>query len=484
LFVGRSGGSVDGRSYIAAAAQAGAAAVLTDAPGAASAPGVPGVCVLTASDPARAGAELGERLWGGPSRGLGVVAVTGTNGKTTVATLVHSVLRHAGVRAGLIGTVSVDDGRAVRRASMTTPPAIEVSRLLATMRDNGCRACAMEASSHALHQGRVAAIRVGVGVFTNLTQDHLDYHGTMEAYAAAKRVLFESLPEDGVGVYNADDSHGAWMAAPARQRIACRAGDRARAEDGPGAWCVAARSAGLDGMDVVVRGPELALAGRVPLVGEHNAMNLVQALVSADRVLAGLGWEAGARRDALEAALPACVPPRGRLERVGHGSGPAVFVDYAHTDDALTRTLAQVRRVMPERARLWVVFGCGGDRDRGKRPKMGRAAVDGADEVIVTSDNPRRELPGAIIAEVLAGLTPGQRGRARVHEDREHAIRAAVLGAGDGDVVVIAGKGHETEQVVSDGAGGTRAIEFDDARAAREVLAERGAARRHAGAAS
>lgn len=477
LFIARAGLKSDGNRFVADALRAGAVAVLTDDPNLS----LPNTPVAWTPDVLLASALLAERFYGEPSSRLGLVGVTGTNGKTTTSFLVWRMLNALEHRCGLVGTVLVDDGREVARAAMTTPPAVELSRTLASMVECGCTHAAMEVSSHSLDQRRCDALRFRVGIFTNLTGDHLDYHKTMDQYAAAKARLFELLAQGAAGVVNVDDPAGARMLARCRGPVLrCTAGDA-------GAECrvrIAQESLGAMGLELA--GPWGRLHADVPLIGSYNAMNVLQATAACH--ILGLSAE-----DLGRALLGVQAPP-GRLERV---STPAdtisVFVDYAHSDDSLRNVLRAVSGVLPGRAhagsrlqstagtpseppdgpRLWVVFGCGGDRDRTKRPRMGRAAADLADAIVVTSDNPRTEVPSAIIDEILAGIPGEQRHKVRVDAERERAIHAAVAAAAPGDAIVIAGKGHETEQVLPDGRGGTYSIHFDDAEIARAALAAR-----------
>ena len=447
LFVARTGQRADGTRFIADADRAGAVAILAEREPAGL---LRSVVLLTDAVPLMT-AKLAERFYGNPSDRVSVIGVTGTNGKTTVAWLMRSLLQAAGTRCGLMGTIMVDDGRGERPASHTTAPAIELSRSLAVMAEHKLGHAAIEVSSHALDQHRASGVRFAAGVFTNLSGDHLDYHGTMDNYAAAKARLFEMLPAGAVAIVNADDPwHARMVKRTAARVVRCGIGHECLAET------VAAAASGTD---VVLRGPWGAARGRVALVGGHNVENLLHA------VAAGV-MTSDLDAPAIEAALASVGAPPGRLEPVGAGQ-PRVLVDYAHTDDALARVLASVREVMTE-GRLWVVFGCGGDRDRTKRPRMGAAAAAGADRVVVTSDNPRTESPSAIIDEVLAGIA--DRDRVAVHADREAAIRSAICDAGEHDVVLIAGKGHETEQIVPDGSGGTRALAFDDRAVAADAL--------------
>jgi len=462
LFVGRPGVRSDGAGYAGEAAARGAAAVLTR-------PGVPtvaGALHLVCEDPAAAGAVAVERWHGSPSRRLGVAAVTGTNGKTTVAWLVRELVRGGGWRCGLLGTVENDLGRGPQSATLTTPAAEELSASLAQMEAAGCASAAIEASSHALDQRRVDGLSLAVGVFTNLSGDHLDYHGTMEAYAAAKARLFGLLDAGAQAVVNADDPAGAQMVRGCRAPVL-----RCSLSGAPGAGAVGeVRGHGL-GSWVRFVGPWGQIAGELGLVGRHNAMNALQAVATAHAL--------GVAPAALEASLARLAPPPGRLEPVrpagGGRSGPMVLVDYAHTDDALDKALKAVGERL-ESGRLWVVFGCGGDRDRGKRPRMGAVAGRLADEVVVTSDNPRSEDPERIIEEVLAGIGRGESVRAgnvRAEADRARAIGLAISLASEGDVVVIAGKGHEDYQILPDGAGGVVSRDFDDRAVAGEALRRR-----------
>jgi UDP-N-acetylmuramoyl-L-alanyl-D-glutamate--2,6-diaminopimelate ligase len=353
------------------------------------------------------------------------------------------------------------------------------------MAEAGVKAAALEVSSHALDQKRTDGLRVEIGVFTNLTGDHVDYHKTMEQYAAAKARLFEMLPREGLAVVNAGDAATARMLrdCPARV-IACALVEGARTPKAS-AKCEIV-DAGMWGMRVKLEGPWGVVEPRVGLIGRYNAMNLLQAACVAHE----MGLDAAG---ILEGAEKVTAPP-GRLECVSApGDEISVFVDYAHSDDSLRNVLAEVGGQMPGRrhaggrvlaaagsvvaggpeGRLWAVFGCGGDRDKTKRPRMGAAAGELADVVIVTSDNPRTERPGDIIDEILAGISAGNRPKVSVQADRARAIAHAIEHATPGDVVVIAGKGHETEQILPDGNGGTIRTHFDDREVARAALRER-----------
>ncbi len=481
LFVARAGVAGDGTAYIDAAIQAGAVAVLA-ARGAATAEDPDNVVRLECDDPFAVGAALAMELAGRPQSKLRIVGVTGTNGKTTIATLVRDLIAGSIGPCGLIGTVEIHDGRTAIPARLTTPGRLELAAILGRMVEAGSVAAAMEISSHALDQGRTADLDVAVAIFSNLTGDHLDYHGTMEAYAAAKARLFAGLAPEAHAIVNLDDPHAATMLATCRaRRIGLRQDEPASAaaaghDPAPVDVVVRYRIDRIGGdemtltmlVDVAVDGAaglaglaELAGTVTVPLVGTHNAFNAVAAAV-ATRLL-------GADAAAVRSGLAGLRAPRGRLEPV-HDSTDAirVFVDYAHTDDAIRQVLAAVRPGVPAGSALVAVIGAGGDRDRTKRPRMLRAALDGADRVVVTSDNPRTEDPESIIDEVMTGARDDERTRIVRECDRAIAIRRTITEAVAGDVVVIAGKGHETYQII-----GTERRPFDDVEVVREALADR-----------
>lgn len=488
LFIARRGEKSDGRRFIKPAIDAGAVAILVDDPAVQLPdlhPGHHAVALLHTPDIQLASAQLAERFYGEPSSRLVMIGVTGTKGKTTTTFLIHQILNALGVRAGLIGTVCIDDGVTTAPASLTTPPALDVSQILARMVEADCRACVMEVSSHSLHQRRVAGpggVGFHVGVFTNLTGDHLDYHQTMEAYADAKAMLFESLPPEGVAIVNIGDPAHTRMARDGKARIlrcaletplAVRGGGTA-----PETLCTARILAtGPAFTDVEFTGPwGKNHPCRIPLVGEFNVINALQAVTTVHALYGGTG-EDDFSFDIIAAALARCAPPPGRLEPVTPESAPlSVFVDYAHTDDALKNVLGTLRDSLARRAgQIRCVFGCGGDRDRTKRPRMGRVAADLADQVVITSDNPRTEHPDAIIAEILAGVPTDAHPRLTIEPDRERAIHLAVSAAEHGDIVLIAGKGHETYQILPDPhkPGATITRHFDDREVARAALRAR-----------
>jgi len=465
MFIARQGLKVDGRAFIVQAARSGASSIVIEGPASdqlrQSLPAQ--VVLVSVKDAALATAMIAERFYGQPSGRMSVVGVTGTNGKSTIAHLVHRLLSRLEIRCGLIGTIEVDDGSKITEATHTTPPATELSRTLSVMVEHECKAVAMEVSSHALEQQRPAALRFAVGIFTNLTGDHLDYHPSMEAYAQAKARLFAMLPNDGFAILNAQSQASTLMAQACRcPLLVCGPGEQARVE---------IEQETLDGQRLRLTGPWGEVRAQTALVGAFNAMNTLQAVAAVHRV-------SGASAAALGEALQGIRGPAGRLEPMHEGGEPVrVLVDYAHSDDALANAISAVRSVMDTElaatgtsGRLWVVFGAGGDRDRTKRPRMGKIASELADLVVVTSDNPRSEQPSAIIDEILAGVPSSLRGKVAVHPQRDRAIEESIRSAQNGDVVLIAGKGHERDQLLPDGRGGIKRIAHDDRVCARTAL--------------
>jgi UDP-N-acetylmuramoyl-L-alanyl-D-glutamate--2,6-diaminopimelate ligase len=449
IFVALRGEKDDGFSHALEAAARGAAAVVSDRPAPEAFP-VPWVRVR---EPRRLLGQMAARLAGNPSEKLVLAGVTGTNGKTTTAMLLEGVLARRHGRAGFLGTVGYRTGRRNSAAPHTTPQAPLLQELLAEMVAAGTPAAAMEVSSHALALDRVAGTRFDVAVFTNLTRDHLDFHGDLEAYFEAKSRLFALRKPGAAAVVNADDPWGRRLAnevaPPIRTYSASGIGADVRAEN------VVADLSGTS-FDVVHAAGGFRVAS--PLLGRFNADNLLAAAA------AGLALGVEEREIADGLAAVARVP--GRLERVAAAEPHTVLVDYAHTEDALERLLRAVRDLTDRR--IVLVFGCGGDRDRGKRAPMGRIAGSLADVAIATSDNPRSEDPEAILAEIEQGLVAsGATGYRRI-ADRREAIRTALGLADPGTVVVIAGKGHETVQVIGD-----RALPFDDREVAAELASKR-----------
>ena len=439
LFIARKGTIDDGARFIEDAKARGAAAVV--------------------SADATAMAQLAERAYGEPSQKLKLVGVTGTNGKTTVAYIVRHLLNSAGPQCGMMSTVEIDTGDTKPRpATLTTPGACEISRLLAEMVAHGCTHAVMECSSHALDQGRCDALAFDVAVFTNLTGDHLDYHQTMEAYAAAKAKLFALLRDQGVGVVNMDDAYGRRFAGELANRT------MGFAIGGPREgvlWNAQVLDASADGSRIRLEGfDDASVELQLPLLGEHNIYNLLAAVGVAN--LSSISFKA------LRQSIERLHGVPGRLERVSKTDAPfTVLVDYAHTDDAIQNVLQALRPLVPQGASLRVLLGCGGDRDRTKRPRMAQVACGFGDQVIITSDNPRTEDPQAIINDIVAGVPEAQRDRVTTVIDRKAAIESIIRAAQPGDIVLLAGKGHEDYQII----GSTR-HPFDDRVEARRVLAE------------
>jgi UDP-N-acetylmuramoyl-L-alanyl-D-glutamate--2,6-diaminopimelate ligase len=453
LYVALPGSRVHGAAFCADAVAAGAVAVLTDPDGKARAAAT-GVPVFVVADPRGKLGEIACWVYGDPSGPLAVIGVTGTSGKTTTTYLIESGLRQAGHRTGLIGGVETRIAGQQMSSSLTTPEAPDLQALFAVMAERGVTAAAMEVSSHSLALGRVAGTSFDVAVFTNLSQDHLDFHADMEDYFRAKASLF--MPPV-IGVVNIDDKYGRRLAATAIVPVTTfSAAGRAEAD-----WRAADVRSGADGSTFRVIGPGGVEADvSAGLVGTFNVANALGAVVAL--VEAGIGLE-----DAV-AGIAACPGVPGRLERVPAPAGLDItaFVDYSHKPGAVEAVLRSLRPVT--RGSLIIVLGCGGDRDRAKRPMMGAAASSLADVAILTSDNPRSEDPLAILAAMLDGvLSVPQADRARVivEPDRAAAIWQAVSLAAPGDVIVVAGKGHETGQYVA----GT-VLPFDDRQVTAEAL--------------
>ncbi len=465
------GGQRHGVEFAAQASERGARAVIYETPGAGETRALEAAARLLQRVRQRAGQDeeqfvvavpdlsvhlgmIADRFFGEPSQALHVVGVTGTNGKTTCAWLIAQALSLCGRPAAYIGTLGYGAIGALRPVTHTTADVVSVHRQLALLRATGSQAVAMEVSSHALDQGRVDEVRFATAAFTNLTQDHLDYHGTLDAYGAAKARLF-ARPTLSARVINIDDAFGRDLAgahcAPGRLVLTGRTMAAGTAE-----YVTATQVRALDdGFELLLKSSWGEAPLRVALLGEFNV----------DNVLTTLAVLLAAQVPLAEAvaALHRCVPAPGRMQRVaGPASAATVIVDYAHTPDALEKALAAARTHC--RGRLHVVFGCGGDRDALKRPIMGRIAVAGADVVTVTDDNPRSEDPANIVRDILAGI-PGGAAAVQVEHDRATAIRSAILAAGAADLVLIAGKGHEDYQIH-----GTTRRAFSDAEVARAVL--------------
>ena len=453
-FVAVRGESRDGRQFIPMALEKGAGAIIADsAPESDHPEEIPYIHV---SDTRHALAALAGVLAGDPSKKLKLAGVTGTNGKTTTAFLLHHLMKRTWHRAGLLGTVLVDDGEESKPATHTTPGPVELNELLARMADHGCRGAAMEVSSHGIDQKRVDGIAFDVAIFTNLTQDHLDYHGTIDAYAATKFSWFESLAANPLGkkpvaVVNFDDGYGEKLVVLLGDRMPLiRYGFNVHCDFRANNFKQSAR-----GMEFELTAKGKSYLVRSPLIGRFNVYNSLAALAAASALKIPM-------RDAVASLADAPQVP-GRMEHCGTKDGVSVFVDYAHTPDAIENACRTLKELNPNR--LITVFGCGGDRDRKKRPLMGKAAAEFSDACIVTSDNPRSEDPEAILKEIESGMGGS---RYKLVVDRAEAIRIAIHAAGKGDIVLIAGKGHEPYQQFAD-----RTIDFDDRKEARRALAER-----------
>lgn len=460
LFLAMQGETTDGNRYIARAIEQGAAAIVTDSAAAFTETARQHPEIAIAEVPAgggrRAMATVAANFFGHPEKQLAFSGVTGTNGKTTTAFLLESMLNSVGRKTVLVGTIENHVAGAVRPAPHTTPESRDLLALFREGADGGATEAVMEVSSHGLAQGRVYGLPYDVAIFTNLTQDHLDFHRTMENYFAAKRGLFDGslghAPR--AAVVNGDDPYGQELAGVARALGAevfvygLRAGDF-RVED---AEMAAA------GMRFRVVTPQGAAEMRTRLTGRVNLYNLLAA--------AGAAMSRGLTLEQVAAGAGALDQVPGRFQTVDAGQAFTVAVDYAHTDDALRNLLSLAREFVGAEHRVITLFGCGGDRDRAKRPKMGRAAGEGSDLVVLTSDNPRSEDPEAIIADALPGLAPTGT-QYVVEADRARAIRRALEAAQPGDIVLLAGKGHEKEQVLRD-----RTIPFDDAAVADAALRE------------
>ena len=426
----------DGHDFALDVVEAGAAALVVERELVVNAPQV------VVADARAAMAPLAARFEGDPTADLRVLGVTGTNGKTTTAFLIREILEQARIQCGLLGTVKQVVGEVEEEVERTTPEAIELQSTFRRMLEGGDRVCAMEVSSHALVLHRVDAIHFELALFTNLTQDHLDFHADMEDYFRAKRRLFEREPE--TAIVNVDDPYGARLAAEIECVTFSAEGTEAD---------YSARDVSFDAGGAQFSVGDLRLRTRLP--GHFNVANALGAFAAAR--------ELGVSADTAAAGLARAARVPGRFEPVDEGQGFTVLVDYAHTPDSIENVLRAARRLTERR--LISVFGAGGDRDRDKRPKMGRAGGQLSDLAVVTSDNPRSEDPAAIVAEVAAG-TEGEAAAVEVVIDRRAAIALALARAGPGDTVVIAGKGHEQGQEF---AGGEK-IPFDDREVAREEL--------------
>jgi len=455
LFAAIRGNAADGHQFIDDAIASGASVILAE-----KAPPndlSESIAWLHVSDARSELASAASEFYGSPWSELKMVGVTGTNGKTTSAFLMHHVMKTVWHRAGLLGTIYVDDGEKLGSASHTTPGPVELSKILGNVRDNGCRGLVMEVSSHGIHQKRVSAIGFDACVFTNLTQDHLDYHGSLENYYQAKASWFESLALDPKGkkpvaVINVDDAHGLELATSldVKGMSVIRFGFGINADFRVNGFRQNSR-----GMEFQLEAKGKSYLVRAPYIGRFNVYNLVAVLAAASAC--------GIRPREAVAALADAPQIPGRMHNVGNAGGATVFVDYAHTPDALDNACRALKELDPRR--LITVFGCGGDRDQGKRPLMAAAAARHSDAIVITSDNPRSEDPEAIIKEIEVGL----KGKGHLSiPDRAEAIAHAVEHALSGDIILIAGKGHETYQQFKN-----HTVDFDDRKVASKALRDR-----------
>lgn len=454
VFAAIRGTTLDGHRFINDALAAGASAILAESaqPSDYSAPAT----WLHVPDSREAVSTLASALAGHPWQDLKMAGITGTNGKTTTAFLLHHLMKSAWHRAGLLGTIFIDDGETQEAAKHTTPGSIELSSVFTRMRGNGCRGVAMEVSSHGIHQKRISGVGFDACVFTNLTQDHLDYHGTFEAYFKAKADWFHALAANPLGkkpsaVINTDDAYGRELAVALEGKMpVIKFGFNVHCDFRANNFRQNAR--GME-FELTARGKSFLV--RSPLIGRFNVYNVLAAIAAA--TACGIK-----PREAVAYLLEAPQVP-GRMENVGNAGGATVFVDYAHTPDALENACRTLKELDPRR--LITVFGCGGDRDKGKRPLMAAAAARHSDALVVTSDNPRSEDPLTIISEIEKGI--GGKA-ARSIPDRSEAINFAIANSLSGDIILIAGKGHETTQQFA-----TETIDFDDRKHASKALRER-----------
>jgi UDP-N-acetylmuramoyl-L-alanyl-D-glutamate--2,6-diaminopimelate ligase len=449
LFVAIPGNHVDGHCYIPDAIDRGAVGVVYEHNGFVSARATR----IRVADTRMALARAAAVFYDHPSSKLKVIGVTGTNGKTTVAFMIKQILESAGIPTGLLGTIRYEIGERVIPAQRTTPESLEIQQMMAQMVRAGCKTCVMEVSSHALEQKRVQGVEFDVAVFTNLTQDHLDYHGTMESYFSAKTRLFAELRsacKKSAAVINIDDPFGDRLQERSRLEVLLTYGLAQSAQ---------VRATGIElareGTRLTLETPAGSWPCRLPLLGRHNIYNALAAV--------GAGLVLGMKPARIVEALRCLPPVPGRLESIAEGQPFAVLVDYAHTDDALKNVLRTLREITP--GRLLLAFGCGGNRDAGKRAKMGRVAAELADFTVLTSDNPRKESAALIAGQIEAGYREVRNDGLQLELDRRRAIDDIIRQARAGDAVLIAGKGHETYQEFED-----TIIPFDDRVYARETL--------------
>ena len=445
LFVAMRGTQTDGHAYIGKAVGQGAAAVLCEDMPEDAAEGVTYVQVKSTEDVV---GEVATTFYGDPSRKLKLVGVTGTNGKTTIATLLYNMFRKFGYKCGLLSTVCnyIEDERI--EADHTTPDPIELNRLLARMVEAGCQYAFMECSSHAIAQKRIGGLKFAGGIFTNLTRDHLDYHKTFENYRNAKKAFFDGLPKGAFAITNADDKNGMVMVQNTKATVKTYS-TRTMAD-----FCAKILECHFGGMYLEIDGREVG----VQFIGKFNVSNLL--------AVYGTAVMLGEKPEDVLVVMSTLKSVSGRLDPVHSPEGYTAIVDYAHTPDALENVLKAIHEVLGGKGQVITVCGAGGNRDKGKRPLMAQEAVRQSDRVIITSDNPRFEEPQAIIDDMLAGLDAKQMKKVVSIVDRGEAIRAACMMAKKGDVILVAGKGHENYQEI-------RGVKhhFDDKEVLREIFA-------------
>ncbi len=443
VFVAQKGVHVDGHNYIDMAIEKGAEAIICQDLPAEQPKSV--IFIQVDNSDIALGIAAGN-FYGNPSHKLQLVGITGTNGKTTTVTLLHRMMRECGVNAGLISTIVNRINEEEIAATHTTPDAVELNRLLAMMVEKGCEYCFMEVSSHAIVQNRIAGLKFAGAIFSNITHDHLDFHKTMANYIAAKKQLFDSLSENAFALINIDDKNGRVMVQNCKARIKTYS-----------LQTVADYRCKI--IESTIHGQQLELNGKqfwTPLVGRFNAYNITAIIATA--ILCGFDEDETLRIASNLHAAP------GRFQYL-HGKGVTAIVDYAHTPDALQNVIDTINEVRELKQNLIVVVGCGGDRDPLKRPIMARIAADGCNHLILTSDNPRTENPDTILDQMEAGLTPEERSKTVRITDRRQAIKTATMMAREDDIILIAGKGHETYQEIN----GVR-HHFDDCEEVNKLL--------------
>ncbi|MER3523351.1 MAG: UDP-N-acetylmuramoyl-L-alanyl-D-glutamate--2,6-diaminopimelate ligase [Ignavibacteria bacterium] len=445
VFVAIKGLAADGHKYIGNAVARGAKVVVIEDDAA-----MPdsffmhtGVVKVVVSDTRKALAMMAANYYDHPSRKLRLIGVTGTNGKTSTTYIVKAMLEANGEPAGLVGTIEYKLGNATLPASHTTPESVELNKLLRTMVDRGCKAAAMEVSSHALALHRVHGVHFSAAVFTNLTQDHLDFHGTMENYFRAKKMLFDDLRSSATAVTNADDPYGKQIVSNTKARVLTYG------MEAPADVVASDVQISMAGTRLTVTHRQQAQVIQSPLIGRFNVQNILAAYT--------VGIALGLSREAIAQGIASVPSVPGRFQSIVSPEGWIAVIDYAHTPDALEKCLRTIHEIMTadQKGRVITVFGCGGDRDKGKRPHMGRIASTLSDLTVITSDNPRNEDPEAIVREIQAGCVAGRAVHTEV--DRRKAIGFALSQARRGDLVLIAGKGHETYQIIGD-----MRVHFDD----------------------